>query len=63
METQKYNSVDYAECAKREVKQRLRVYPRLVDAGKMSQARADKELELMQGIADYFESMTQGRLL
>lgn len=39
------------EAAEREVKQRERVYPRLIEAKKMSQAKADHELAAMQEIA------------
>lgn len=48
--------LELAECARREVKQRQRVYARLVEAGKMSGAKADHEIALMTAIADYFET-------
>lgn len=44
-------------CARREVRQRQRVYPRLVDAGKMSRADADRELACMEAIAADYELM------
>jgi len=38
----------------REIKMRKRVYPRWVSDGKMSQAKADEEIAIMQAIlADY----------
>lgn len=40
-----------AECAAREVKQRLRVYPHLVSEGRMSQEFADEQIALMAEIA------------
>lgn len=44
------------ECVEREVKQRLRVYPRLVAQGKMTQAFADEQIAVMRAIlADYAE--------
>lgn len=56
------------ECAAREVKQRERVYPRLVAQGKMTQAFADKQIDLMGQIRDHFyalaeEHETEGRLI
>lgn len=41
-----------ADCARREVSKRKHVYPRLVAEGKLTQARADREIEMMQAIAD-----------
>ena len=39
-----------AECAARELKMRQRVYPRLVDGGRMSAADAEHELQCMKEI-------------
>lgn len=36
----------------REIRQRQRVYPRLVAAGKLSQADADRQIAIMREIAD-----------
>lgn len=57
-----------AECAEREVKQRRRVYPRFVADGRMTQAFADRQTEVMEAIAsDYRERADRedavGRLL
>ncbi|MDX0452821.1 hypothetical protein GOC72_05025 [Sinorhizobium medicae] len=41
-----------ANCAAREVKQRRRVYSRLVAEGRMRQQSAEHEIEVMQAIAD-----------
>lgn len=50
------NRDDKRRCAKREVAQRKRVYPRLVSKGSMSQAEADREIAIMEAIAsDYQE--------
>lgn len=43
--------------AKREVSQRLRVYPRLVLAGKMSLKKADAETEAMKAIVATLEAL------
>ena len=51
-----YTRAEKRAAAMREVRQRERVYPRLVAAGKMSQAFADEQIGLMQAIAeDYRE--------
>lgn len=59
---------DKAECAEREVKQRLYVYPRRVADGKMTQALADKQIAIMQSIAADYRKVADaedaaGRLL
>ena len=36
----------------REIRQRQRVYPRLIAAGKLSQADADRQIAIMREIAD-----------
>ena len=40
------------DAALREVKQRKRVYARLVSDGRMTQAKADEQIAIMQAIAD-----------
>lgn len=56
------------ECAAREVKQRARVYPRLIASGRMSQSFADLETEKMMAIAEHFDGLAkrqeaEGRLI
>ena len=47
----------------REIKQRQRVYPRLIAAGKLRQATADKQMEIMCDIArDYRNKAKEGPL-
>lgn len=42
------------DCARRELTMRERVYPRWVQSGRMSQAKADREIQIMRAIAaDY----------
>ena len=41
---------DLARCAAREVRQRRRVYPRLVGRGTMTTAEADREIAMMAEI-------------
>jgi hypothetical protein len=50
-------------CARRELAQRRRVYPRLVALEKMSQEVADREIAMMSAIAEYFEAKSQPKLL
>ncbi len=50
-----FTNAEKAKCARREVGQSRRVYPRLVEGGKMTQASADRETRLMELIAEEFE--------
>lgn len=45
-------TIDKKREAQREVQQRQRVYRRLVENGKMKQADADRQIAIMQAIAD-----------
>jgi hypothetical protein len=54
---------ELATCAVREVAQRKRVYPRLVEAKRMSQAKADKEIAMMEAIAEHFTKLAAGERL
>lgn len=55
---------DKLACLERELKYRHRVYARLVERGKMTERQRDRELELMEAIAqDYRESVKQERLV
>ena len=61
-------NADKLKCAAREFAYRDRVYPRWVEAGRMSQAKADRELAVMAAImADYsklvMDEAERGRLL
>lgn len=49
---QRFTAHDLAECAEREVKQRARAYPRWVEAGRMTQAMADRQFAMMRAIAE-----------
>lgn len=42
-------------CAKRELDKRKNFYPKWVAQGKMTQEKADFEIQSMQEILDYFE--------
>lgn len=43
-------------CAEREVKQRNRVYPRLVENGRMTKEAAEREIAMMKEIAEDYET-------
>jgi hypothetical protein len=47
---------DLAACAQRELRQRRKVYPRLVRHGTMSGAAAEREIAMMEAIARHFEA-------
>lgn len=47
--------IDMVECVKREVKMRERVYPRWVSAGKMTQKKADFELDTMRNVLEHLQ--------
>ena len=53
---------DLVACARRELAQRKRVYRRLVGFGKMTQAQADHEIELMTAIRENLEAQQQPKL-
>jgi hypothetical protein len=41
---------DQMDCVRREINKRKEVYPRLVAAGKLSQQKADQEIDLMRAV-------------
>jgi hypothetical protein len=49
-------------CARREVAQRKKVYPRLIRDGKMSSDESARQIALMEAIADLLESQQQPKL-
>lgn len=50
---------DKFECATREVAQRMRVYSRLVAIGRMRAEFADREIELMEAIAEDYRAQVE----
>ncbi|UPK03139.1 hypothetical protein [Bradyrhizobium sp. 170] len=48
---------DKLQCAERELRYRQRVYGRLVDRGKMTKRQCDRELELMEAIAEDYRKL------
>ena len=49
-------------CARREVAQRKKVYPRLVRDGKLHPEEAARQIALMEAITDNLESQQQPKL-
>lgn len=49
--------VDQLSCAKRELAMRQNVYPKWVRDGRMTQAKADDEIECMQSIVASLEKL------
>lgn len=52
--TTAFTAAQKAQCAAREVAQRRRVYPRLVAGNRMTQAQADREIAIMEAIAEEY---------
>lgn len=52
-------NADKARCAEREVKMRRAVYPRFVHNGRMTQAEANREIEIMAAIAFDFAELAE----
>jgi hypothetical protein len=59
-----HSALEKLQCAERELRYRLRVYRRRVEAGYMSQQHMDREIVLMEEIAaDYRREVDAGKLL
>lgn len=57
-----FTAADKLRCTERELRQRRRVYPRLVEIGRMRQAEVDRETACMEAIAaDYRAQVSAGR--
>lgn len=59
----KYTDKELAVCARREWKQRIRVYGRLVGEHKMTADQAENEISMMKEIAEIFEQQNQPHLI
>lgn len=59
-----FSNQDKLDCVQREIGKRKHVYPRLVSEGKLSQAKASREIAAMEAIAaDYVPLAEKERLL
>lgn len=47
------------EAVRRELRYRRRVYPRRIEAGHMTQAFADEQIEIFEAIADDYDRAAQ----
>jgi hypothetical protein len=61
--TQHFTAAEKLACVNREITMRRRVYPRWVESGKMSQAKADTEIGIMVAIAADYERAAEGERL
>lgn len=52
-------AADKLRCAERELKYRRRVYPRMVQQGKMRAVEADLEIAVMRAIADDYRAQAE----
>jgi hypothetical protein len=52
-----FSHLDKLTAVRREIAQRRAVYPRLVQAGRMSQREADRQIAIMQDIANDYDSL------
>lgn len=58
-ETKRFTAEEKHREARREVEMRLDVYPRLADQRKLTHAEAARRIEIMQSIADDYETLAQ----
>jgi hypothetical protein len=55
------NDADKLACVEREIRKRLQVYPRLVEAKKLSEERAEREIAVMEAIRDDYREKARTR--
>ncbi len=58
-----FSEEEKLECARRELRERKRVYPRRIEAGKMSQPFANEQIALMTAIVADYEQRAAGERL
>lgn len=54
---------DKLACAERELKYRQRVYPRLIDSGRLTPKRAEYEIAAMTAIVEDYRKICEGTRL
>ena len=54
-----FTALQKMEAAEREVKQRMRVYPRLISQGKMTREQATYQTDIMRAIAFDYEMLEE----
>lgn len=55
--TDKFTATELQACAKRELGWRRHVYPNRVADGRMEQAKADREIAMMEAIAEHYAEL------
>lgn len=55
----RYQKKDLLACAKRELGYRRQVYPRRVESGRMTQEKADREIQMMEEIYALLEPLAR----
>lgn len=63
MSERRFTETDKQIAANRELHYRRRVYPGLVQRGKMTQQQADREIALMEAIRDDYTKIVHGERL
>lgn len=58
-----YTNEEKLEAIRREIKQRERVYPRLIEAKKISKEFAERQIQIMQSIASDYEKLARSERL
>lgn len=62
--TDKFTATELLSCVKRELGWRRYVYPNRVAEGRLDQAKADREISMMEEIATHYEELaSKERLL
>jgi hypothetical protein len=63
MSNKHFTYTEQAECVRREIKQRGRVYPRLVENGKMTPQQMQRELACMAAVLLTIEELAKSERL
>lgn len=50
-------------CVERELRQRARVYPRLIESGRMTKQKADEETRRMEAVLATLQKVAEGERL
>lgn len=60
---EKFTAIDKRDCLIREANMRRMVYPGRVEAKKMSQGRAEREIALMDAIAEDYKVLAEAEMV
>lgn len=56
---ERFANAELAKCARREVRQRINVYPRLIESNRMREDVAKREIDMMTAIAEFYENRAE----